>query len=191
MPIGYSLDGVRGVGEPRGMLAREFGVDMHVVTADVATARNLMLVVEQRVPVLRCPAPKCSGFYAERRGRKACSDKCRKAKDRLRTRLEKSDDDEPDPARMAEIAAMWRDRCDILIAPTQKFAFVSASEMPQDGEEFLRAIAEWMQTEPRASQTSKSGRPDTPPPTPVSKMGSADAAGRPSGADRVGQGKRS
>ena len=25
LPIGYSLDGVRGIGEPRGMLAREFG----------------------------------------------------------------------------------------------------------------------------------------------------------------------
>jgi len=47
MPIGFALDGVRGVGEPRGMLAREFGVDMHVVTADVAAARNLMLVVER------------------------------------------------------------------------------------------------------------------------------------------------
>jgi cell division protein FtsA len=47
MPIGYALDGVRGAGEPRGMLAREFGVDMHVVTADVAAARNLMLVVER------------------------------------------------------------------------------------------------------------------------------------------------
>jgi cell division protein FtsA len=29
------------------MLAKEFGVDMHVVTADVAAARNLMLVVER------------------------------------------------------------------------------------------------------------------------------------------------
>jgi cell division protein FtsA len=47
MPIGFALDGVRGVGEPRGMLAQEFGVDMHVVTADVAAARNLMLVVER------------------------------------------------------------------------------------------------------------------------------------------------
>ena len=47
MPIGYALDGVHGVGEPRGMLAREIGVDMHVVTADVAAARNLMLVVER------------------------------------------------------------------------------------------------------------------------------------------------
>ena len=47
LPIGYALDGVRGVGEPRGMLAREIGVDMHVVTADIAAARNLMLVVER------------------------------------------------------------------------------------------------------------------------------------------------
>ena len=47
MPIGYALDGVHGVGDPRGMLAREFGVDMHMVTADVAAVRNLMLVVER------------------------------------------------------------------------------------------------------------------------------------------------
>jgi cell division protein FtsA len=47
LPTGYALDGVHGIGEPRGMLAREFGVDMHVVTADVAAARNLMLVVER------------------------------------------------------------------------------------------------------------------------------------------------
>ena len=47
LPIGFALDGVRGVGEPRGMLAREFGVDMHVVTTDVAAARNLMLAVER------------------------------------------------------------------------------------------------------------------------------------------------
>jgi cell division protein FtsA len=47
IPVGYALDGVHGVGEPRGMLAREFGVEMHVVTADIAAARNLMLVVER------------------------------------------------------------------------------------------------------------------------------------------------
>jgi cell division protein FtsA len=47
LPLGYALDGVHGVGEPRGMLARQFAVDMHVVTADVAAARNLMLVVER------------------------------------------------------------------------------------------------------------------------------------------------
>ncbi len=47
LPVGYALDGVRGIGEPRGMLAHSCGVDMHVVTADVAAARNLMLVVER------------------------------------------------------------------------------------------------------------------------------------------------
>ena len=47
LPIGYSLDGARGIGEPRGMLAREFGVDMHAVTCDVTAARNLMLTVER------------------------------------------------------------------------------------------------------------------------------------------------
>jgi cell division protein FtsA len=47
LPIGYALDGVHGMGEPRGMLAREIGVDMHVMTADIAAARNLMLLVER------------------------------------------------------------------------------------------------------------------------------------------------
>jgi cell division protein FtsA len=47
LPIGYLLDGARGIGEPRGMLAREFGVDMHAVTCDVSAARNLMLTVER------------------------------------------------------------------------------------------------------------------------------------------------
>ena len=47
LPIGYSLDDARGVRDPRGMLASRFGVDMHVVTADMAPARNLMLAVER------------------------------------------------------------------------------------------------------------------------------------------------
>ena len=47
LPIGFALDDVHGVREPRGMLARQFGVDMHVVTADTAIPRNLMLAVER------------------------------------------------------------------------------------------------------------------------------------------------
>ena len=47
LPIGYAVDDVRGIGEPRGMLASEFGVDMHAVTADVTAARNLMLTIER------------------------------------------------------------------------------------------------------------------------------------------------
>jgi len=47
IPIGYTLDDARGVRDPRGMLASRFGVDMHVVTTDMAPARNLMLAVER------------------------------------------------------------------------------------------------------------------------------------------------
>ena len=47
LPIGYALDAATGIREPRGMLGQRFGVDMHMVTADVATVRNLMLTVER------------------------------------------------------------------------------------------------------------------------------------------------
>src|SRR5438445_6267463 len=47
LPVNYSLDGVKGIRDPRGMVARQFGVDMNVVTADATVARNLMLVVER------------------------------------------------------------------------------------------------------------------------------------------------
>jgi cell division protein FtsA len=47
LAVGYSIDGVNGVRDPRGMLGARFGVDMHVATTDVAAARNLMLAVER------------------------------------------------------------------------------------------------------------------------------------------------
>ena len=47
LPVGYALDGVKGIRDPRGMVARQFGVDMNVVTADASVAKNLMLVVER------------------------------------------------------------------------------------------------------------------------------------------------
>jgi cell division protein FtsA len=47
LPIGYSLDGVKGVRDPKGMVARQFGVDMNVVTVEATVAKNLMLVVER------------------------------------------------------------------------------------------------------------------------------------------------
>jgi cell division protein FtsA len=47
LPVGYALDGVKGIRDPKGMVARQFGVDMNVVTADATAARNLMLVVER------------------------------------------------------------------------------------------------------------------------------------------------
>lgn len=47
LPVGYALDGVKGVRDPSGMVARRFGIDMNVVTADATVAKNLMLVVER------------------------------------------------------------------------------------------------------------------------------------------------
>ena len=47
IPIGYAVDAATGIREPRGMLGHNLGVDMHMVTADVATVRNLMLTVER------------------------------------------------------------------------------------------------------------------------------------------------
>ena len=47
LPVGYRIDGVKGIRDPRGMVAREFGVDLNVVNVDAAVARNLMLVVER------------------------------------------------------------------------------------------------------------------------------------------------
>jgi cell division protein FtsA len=41
------LDAATGIREPRGMVGHRFGVDMHMVTTDVATVRNLMLTVER------------------------------------------------------------------------------------------------------------------------------------------------
>src|SRR3954452_11336114 len=47
LPVGYALDGVKGIRDPRGMVARQFGVDMNVVTSDATVTKNLMLVVER------------------------------------------------------------------------------------------------------------------------------------------------
>lgn len=47
MPVGFRLDDTRGIKDPRGMLGSSLGVDMHIVTCDIATARNLMLCVER------------------------------------------------------------------------------------------------------------------------------------------------
>ncbi|MEM1287802.1 MAG: cell division protein FtsA [Pseudomonadota bacterium] len=41
MPIGFALDGKRGILDPRGMYGVELGVDMHMISADVGPLRNL------------------------------------------------------------------------------------------------------------------------------------------------------
>ncbi|WP_316860109.1 cell division protein FtsA [uncultured Cohaesibacter sp.] len=47
MPIGYSLDGGRGIQDPRGMLGDDLAVDMHVVTAQTAPLKNLELCINR------------------------------------------------------------------------------------------------------------------------------------------------
>ena len=41
IPVSYSLDGNRGIKDPRGMFGDRLGVDMHVVTAAAGAVRNL------------------------------------------------------------------------------------------------------------------------------------------------------
>lgn len=47
LPVGYKIDAVSGIAEPRGMLGRRLGVDLHVVTGDVSAVRNLLLCIER------------------------------------------------------------------------------------------------------------------------------------------------
>ena len=47
LPTGFSLDGTRGIRDPKGMMGDDLGADLHVVGCDAAAARNLMLVVER------------------------------------------------------------------------------------------------------------------------------------------------
>lgn len=45
--LGYRLDGVSGMHDPRGMAARKLTADLHAVTADDAQVRNLLMVIER------------------------------------------------------------------------------------------------------------------------------------------------
>ena len=47
LPTGFSLDGQRNIVEPAGMIGEKLGVDLHVVTGEAASSRNLMLAVER------------------------------------------------------------------------------------------------------------------------------------------------
>ena len=66
LPTGYSLDAERGVRDPRGMVGDTLGVDMHVLTGDAATLRNLELCINRsHLSVERMVAtPYASGLAA-------------------------------------------------------------------------------------------------------------------------------
>lgn len=66
LPVGFSLDGERGVRDPSGMIGDTLGVDMHVLSADAAPLRNLELCVNRaHLSVERLVAtPYASGLSA-------------------------------------------------------------------------------------------------------------------------------
>ena len=41
IPVGYSIDGAKGIRDPRGMYGERLGVDMHVITAASGAVRNI------------------------------------------------------------------------------------------------------------------------------------------------------
>jgi len=47
IPVGYSIDGNRGVRDPRGMFGERFGVNMHVISAQSGPVRNLETSVQR------------------------------------------------------------------------------------------------------------------------------------------------
>jgi cell division protein FtsA len=47
LPSGFSLDGAGGIRDPRGMMGERLGAHLHVVSADSAALRNLMLAIER------------------------------------------------------------------------------------------------------------------------------------------------
>lgn len=47
MPIGFSLDGQKGVLEPRGMVGEQLGVDVAVVSSETLTMRNIELALNR------------------------------------------------------------------------------------------------------------------------------------------------
>ena len=47
IPVGYSIDGNRGVRDPRGMFGEKFGVSMHVISAKSGAVRNLETSVQR------------------------------------------------------------------------------------------------------------------------------------------------
>jgi cell division protein FtsA len=47
VPMGFSIDDANGIRDPRGMMGQRFGADLHLVSADLAACRNLMLTIER------------------------------------------------------------------------------------------------------------------------------------------------
>ncbi len=47
IPFGFQIDGHEGIREPRGMFGHDMGVDIHMVTGDMAALRNIATCIER------------------------------------------------------------------------------------------------------------------------------------------------
>src|SRR5690606_2971106 len=47
IPLGFSIDGNRGIRQPHGMYGQSLGVDMHVISAEPGPVRNLVTCVRR------------------------------------------------------------------------------------------------------------------------------------------------
>jgi cell division protein FtsA len=47
LPVGFALDGARGICDPKGMIGDQLGVDLHLVGCETSAVRNLMLAIER------------------------------------------------------------------------------------------------------------------------------------------------
>lgn len=111
---------------------------------------HLAKLVEQRAEIMCCPRPGCRGFYHRKGRRRACSPTCTKAihKRRARDRKKAPNNDEMDVVARERIAALWRERCDILVVPDLKRTYISPSEAKEPlDEEFIKRIGAWMNRE--------------------------------------------
>src|SRR3546814_19487845 len=46
IPTGYSIDGNRGIRDPRGMFGDQLGVHMHIITASAGAVRNVSTCIQ-------------------------------------------------------------------------------------------------------------------------------------------------
>ena len=66
IPLGYSIDGSRGIRDPRGMYGDRLGVSVHFVTAGAGAVRNLLTCIQRShlEPVGLVVSPYASGLAA-------------------------------------------------------------------------------------------------------------------------------
>ena len=64
IPTGYSIDGNRGIRDPRGMFGEQLGVHMHIITASSGAVRNVSTCIERchLEPVAFVVSPYASGL---------------------------------------------------------------------------------------------------------------------------------